>query len=145
MLEPSILIPVGLLAAGALLNFWRGSVPNWLVLAMLGAFPVYALSSGMASADLGWHVLAFVITFAIVIVLFALGLMGGGAGKLVSATVLWLAPSAVLWFLLLAVGVGVLVLVASQFMAKQQAYMMASRCAGVVATIGALFLVVPAA
>jgi Flp pilus assembly protein protease CpaA len=145
MLEPSILIPAALLAVGALFNFWRGLVPNWLVLSMVGAFPIYALSSGMALGDFGWHLLAFLITLAVVLLLFVLGLMGGGAGKLLSATVLWLPPSAVSWFLLLAVGVGVLILIASQFMSKKPASLMASRFAGVVATLGALFLVVPAA
>jgi prepilin peptidase CpaA len=145
MLEPSILIPAGLLAVGALFNFWRGSVPNRLVVPMLVAFPIYAFWSGMDYGDMGLHALSFIITLAIAVVLFALGLMGGGAGKLVSATALWLAPSAVLWFLLVAVCLGIVILVAGQFMVATRARLMASRFAGVVATIGALFLVVPVA
>jgi prepilin peptidase CpaA len=145
MLEPSVLIPVVLLVVGAAVNFWRGTVPNWLVLPMLAAFPLFGLWAGMPFADMGWHVLAFVITFAVVIGLFALGLMGGGAGKLVAATALWLPPSMVLWFLLLAVGLGVAFLVAGQYMTAKRAKVVANRFAGVVATIGALFLAMPGA
>ncbi len=145
MLEPSILIPVALLALGALFNFWRGTVPNWLVLPMLAAFPLYALWAGMAPGDMGWHALAFVITFAVVIALFALGLMGGGAGKLIAATALWLPPAMVMWFLLIAVGFGVAFLVAGQFMTAERAKVVASRFAGVIAMVGAAFLVMPGA
>ena len=145
MLEPSILIPVVLLAVGALFNFWRGTVPNWLVLPMLAAFPVYGLLSGMALGGMGWHAFAFIITFAVVITLFALGLMGGGAGKLIAATALWLPPDMVMWFLLIAVGLGVAFLVAGQFMTAERAKIMASRFAGVVAMVGAAFLVMPGA
>ena len=145
MLEPSIFIPVAMLAAGALFNFWRGTVPNWLVLSMLAAFPFFGLWAGMPFADMGWHALAFLVTFAVVIGLFALGLMGGGAGKLVAATALWLPPAMVLWFVLLAVGLGVAFLIAGQFMTAPRAKVMASRFAGIMATIGALFLVMPGA
>lgn len=145
MLEPSVIIPAGLLAVAALLNLWKGIVPNWLAIAMLASFPAYALWTGMALGDIGWHALAFAITFVVVIGLFALGLMGGGAGKLIAATALWLPPASVLWFLLLAVGLGVAFLVAGQMMQAERGKAMAARFAGVVAMIGAAFLVLPAA
>lgn len=139
------MIPVGLLGVAALLNLWKGMVSNWLVLAMLAAFPVFALWSGMMLGDIGWHVLAFAITFAVVIGLFAVGLMGGGAGKLIAATALWLPPASVLWFLLIAAGLGVAFLIAGQAMKAEHGKAMAARFAGVVAMVGAAFLVLPAA
>lgn len=145
MLEPSVIIPVGLLAVAALLNLWKGMVPNWLVIAMLAAFPAYALWTGMAMGDIGWHALAFAITFAVVIALFAVGLMGGGAGKLIAATALWLPPASVLWFLLIAVALGVAFLVAGQLMQAERGKAMAARFAGVMAMVGAAFLMLPAA
>lgn len=145
MLEPSVIIPVGLLAVAALLNLWKGIVPNWLVIVMLVAFPIFAVWTGMALGDLGWHTLAFVITFAVVIGLFAVGLMGGGAGKLIAATALWLPPASVLWFLLLAVGLGVAFLIAGHMVQASRGKAMATRFAGIVAMIGAAFLVLPVA
>ncbi|MEZ5926108.1 MAG: hypothetical protein R3D57_17195 [Hyphomicrobiaceae bacterium] len=145
MLESSILIPVGILAAGALFNFWRGTVPNWLIAALVLAFPAFGLWAGMSLADMGWHALAFLITFAVVIGLFAIGLMGGGAGKLIAATALWLPPATVMWFLLIAVGLGAAFLIAGQFMKADRAKAMASRFAGVIAMVGAVFLAYPGA
>ena len=129
MLEPSVMIPVGLLAVAALLNLWKGIVPNRLVIAMLVAFPAFALWSGMAMSDIGWHMLALVVTFAVVIGLFAVGLMGGGAGKLIAATALWLPPASGLWFLLLALGLGIAFLVACRMVTAKRGKAMASRFA----------------
>ncbi len=136
----TIATPIVLLALGAAFNLWRGTVPNWLVIALVAAFPVTAFVSGMSLADTGWHLLAFVLVLAGVLALFALGLVAGGAGKLMAATALWMTPGAALWFLAGGVGIGIGFLIAAQMLPSARAKLLGTRFAAVVSALGAVFL-----
>ncbi len=140
----TIATPLVLLALGAAFNLWRGTVPNWLVIALVAAFPVTAFVSGMSLADTGWHLLAFVLVLAGVLGLFALGLVAGGAGKLMAATALWMTPGVALWFLAGGVGIGIGFLIAAQMLPSARAKLLGTRFAAVVSALGAAFLLAAA-
>jgi prepilin peptidase CpaA len=144
MLTSFLAPPLVLLALGAGLNIWKGTVPNWLVIALLAAFPVMAVSTGLSWGDIGWHLLAFVLVLAAVLGLFALGLVAGGAGKLIAAISLWMTVGQALWFLAGAVGIGIGFLIAAQVLPGEKAKAMGTRFASVVSALGAVFLVLGA-
>lgn len=71
------------------------TIPNWLSLAYVGAFPFIALFMGYPLADTGWHMLAGVIALAVCFGLFSIGVFGGGDAKLIPAVMIWIGPAAV--------------------------------------------------
>jgi prepilin peptidase CpaA len=66
------------------------TIPNFLPLALLGAFVVFAAVTRMHAPAIGIHALAGLMGLALGFALFAFGLFGGGDAKLLAATVLWL-------------------------------------------------------
>lgn len=87
-------------------------IPNWISLAIAGAFAVAAVASGMAWAAVGWHVLASVMVFTVGAILFHYGAMGGGDVKLMTAAALWTGLSGgVVLVLLVSLYGGVLTLI----------------------------------
>jgi prepilin peptidase CpaA len=69
------------------------TIGNKLNLAIAAAAPLYWWASGMALwPDMAWQLGFAVIIAAILIGIFALGLLGGGDIKLLGALALWLTP-----------------------------------------------------
>ena len=66
------------------------TIPNFLTLALMAVFGVFALAAGLSPADIGWHVLAGFAGLFVGFTLFALGFIGGGDAKLFAAVLLWL-------------------------------------------------------
>jgi len=66
------------------------TIPNFLSLALLAAFAMFAVAAGLTFTMIGWHLLAGLLGLSIGITLFALGYIGGGDAKLFAAVVLWL-------------------------------------------------------
>jgi prepilin peptidase CpaA len=88
-----LLVIVVLPALLALVAGWdlaSYTIPNRLQLALVAAFVVFVLVTGMAPALLGWHLLAGFLGLAVGFTLFALGFIGGGDVKLFAAVALWL-------------------------------------------------------
>jgi prepilin peptidase CpaA len=83
-----ILFPA-LLVAAAVYDLGSFTIPNRIQIALLAAFVIFALASGMATQAFGWHVLAGFIGLAIGFTLFALGYVGGGDAKLFACVTLW--------------------------------------------------------
>lgn len=77
------------------------TIPNFLSLALLALFAVFAATSGMAPGEIGTHALAGLVGLAIGFALFAFGLIGGGDAKLFAVIVLWLGFSDLLDFVLM--------------------------------------------
>jgi prepilin peptidase CpaA len=67
-------------------------LPNGLVAAYAGLFPLYAWASGMGWAQVGWHAAFGITAFAFTILLFVLRILGGGDVKLWGAIMLWAGP-----------------------------------------------------
>ena len=79
-----------LLAAAAGWDIASFTIPNFLSLALLGAFAVFAVAAGLSFTVIGWHILAGFLGLLIGFTLFAIGHVGGGDAKLFAAVVLWL-------------------------------------------------------
>lgn len=70
-------------------------IDNWLNAGIALGAPLFWLASGMGFADIGWQVGIAAGSFLIFALMFAIGWMGGGDVKLLSALALWIQP---LWF-----------------------------------------------
>jgi prepilin peptidase CpaA len=79
-----------LLAAAAGWDIASFTIPNFLTLAVLGAFAAFAAAAGLSFAMIGWHLLAGFLGLLIGFTLFTLGYVGGGDAKLFAAVALWL-------------------------------------------------------
>lgn len=84
-----VVLPL-LLAAAAGWDMASFTIPNFLSLALVVLFAVFAVSAGLTSAAIGWHLLAGFLGLFIGFTLFALGYIGGGDAKLFAAVALWL-------------------------------------------------------
>jgi prepilin peptidase CpaA len=66
------------------------TIPNFLPLALLGAFVVFIVVTRMHAPAIGIHALAGLAGLTLGFTLFAFGLIGGGDAKLFAMIVLWL-------------------------------------------------------
>jgi prepilin peptidase CpaA len=78
------------------------TIPNFLTLALIAAFAIFAIAAGLSAADIGWHLLAGFAGLFVGFTLFALGFIGGGDAKLFAAVLLWLGLTDFLPYALLA-------------------------------------------
>ena len=92
-------LATGLLVA-AITDLQRRQIDNWLTAAIAACAPLFWLSTGLSLGGMGIHLVVALGTFAILAVLFALQLMGGGDVKLLTALSLWIEP---FWYLQLVV------------------------------------------
>jgi prepilin peptidase CpaA len=93
-----LLIFPALVIAGGLKDITSYTIPNWISLALIGAFPLAALVVGLPLSAIGWQVAVGVGALAAGMTMFALGWIGGGDAKLFAAAGLWLGWPAALPF-----------------------------------------------
>lgn len=67
-------------------------LPNGLVALHALAFLPYAYAAGLTWPELGGHIGVALVTFAITLLFFSLGWLGGGDVKLWSSVMLWAGP-----------------------------------------------------
>ena len=91
MIEAAILVifPFCMVHA-ALSDAVSMTIANRLSLLLAGSFLVLAPFTGMEWSAYAWHVGAGVLVLAVTFAVFALGGMGGGDAKLLSATAVWM-------------------------------------------------------
>jgi len=65
------------------------TIPNRISLALAIAFLVLAPAFGLPFTQIGMHLAAASVVFAVCFALFALNIMGGGDAKLLAAAALW--------------------------------------------------------
>ena len=101
------IISYGLLAGlaialilAAFTDLRRRQIDNWLNLAIAIGAPLFWLSSGLPLIDIGFQFAVALAAFVVLAGLFALGAMGGGDVKLLTALALWIQPA---WFLKLVI------------------------------------------
>ena len=82
------LLPI-LAILAALKDLTSYTIPNWISLALAGAFVLVAVAAGLPLQTVGAHVAAGFLALLAGMVLFALGWIGGGDAKLLSACCLW--------------------------------------------------------
>ena len=92
-----LLLPVALLYAAAM-DVLTMTIPNRISLALIAGFPLAAFLAGLSMHDVLMHVAAFAVMLAFCIALFAFNALGGGDGKLLAATALWLGMDHLLSF-----------------------------------------------
>jgi prepilin peptidase CpaA len=76
------------------------TIPNWIPIALIAAFPLGALAAHLSLGAVGLHAGVGAGALVLGMVLFALGWIGGGDAKLFAAAGLWLGWPASLTFLL---------------------------------------------
>jgi prepilin peptidase CpaA len=84
-----LLLPAALIAAAGW-DIATYTIPNFIQLVLLAAFPVFALVVGMPFAAFGYHALAGLLGLLFGFTLFAFGFIGGGDAKLFACVALWL-------------------------------------------------------
>ena len=107
MLESIVLLACCALFSVALVSdLTRRWIPNSVPLGLLGLFVLYILlTDAHPMAPLWAHVLTGAALLLVGFVLFALGGLGGGDGKLMAAAGLWIGPYDITFFL---IGLGLL-------------------------------------
>jgi prepilin peptidase CpaA len=91
-----------LLATAAGWDLASFTIPNFLSLALLGAFVLFVLAAHLSAPVIGAHLLAGFLGLTIGFTLFALGYIGGGDAKIFAGVTLWLGFSDLLNYALLA-------------------------------------------
>lgn len=66
------------------------TIANRVSILLIAAFAVLAPLTGMDWATYGWHFLAGALVLSVTFGLFAVGAMGGGDAKLLTATSIWM-------------------------------------------------------
>jgi prepilin peptidase CpaA len=84
-----VALPV-LLAAAAGWDLASFTIPNFINIAVIAVFPLFALAAGLSLETVGLHLLAGFAGLAIGFLFFALGYIGGGDAKLFAGVALWL-------------------------------------------------------
>lgn len=106
-----LILFAGLVVVAGLKDVTSYTIPNWISLALIAAFPVAALAAGV-----GWSAVGLCLAFglgALVVgmAMFAFGWVGGGDAKLLAACALWLGwPAGVAFLLSTALAGGALTL-----------------------------------
>lgn len=99
----------GLVLFGAIRDLISYTIPNWISLAIIGLFPVAALSAGMSLPTVGLHLGIGVAVLVAAMAMFALRWIGGGDAKMFAAAALWMGwPMVVDFVLWTAISGGVL-------------------------------------
>ena len=80
------------LLIAAITDWRRRQIDNKLTAAIAVGAPLFWWASGFSLTDIGWQLGVALAAFAILAGLFALGWMGGGDVKLISALALWIKP-----------------------------------------------------
>ena len=115
------------LAIAAFSDLFTMTIPNRVSAILIGAFIVVAPLAGLSLAIIGMHLLAGVVVFAVCFTLFALGIMGGGDAKLLTASAVWFGfNSSLMTFVLYVSIVGGLLTLLILMMRKQENAILAS-------------------
>ena len=85
-----LLIFPGLMAFAAMMDLFTMTIPNRISILLVGTFAVVAPLTGMGWEEYFIHLGTGFAVLAVGILLFALGLLGGGDAKLLAAASLWL-------------------------------------------------------
>ena len=88
-------LAIALLVA-AFTDFRHRKIDNWLTAAIALGAPLFWFAMGLSLPEIGWQIGIAIASFAVLAGLFALGAMGGGDVKLLTALALWFPWQAIL-------------------------------------------------
>ena len=100
-LLPLVIFPL-LMAFAAFSDLFTMRISNKLVLVLVAAFVALALFVGLPLEVIGIHFAVAAGVLAVALLFFSLGWIGGGDGKLIAATALWLGLGVLLPYLIYA-------------------------------------------
>lgn len=101
-----LMVCCALMAAAVVFDLLHRQVPNTVPVALVGLFVLHVAVTGHRDMVPLWaHVLTGVVLLVVGFVLFLMGVLGAGDGKLMAAAALWVGPADVGSFLF---GVGLL-------------------------------------
>ncbi|MBI1686008.1 A24 family peptidase [Caulobacter hibisci] len=95
-----LIVFAGLVVVAGLKDITSYTIPNWISLALIAAFPIGALAGGIGWASAGVCLALGVGVLLVGLAMFAFGWFGGGDAKLLAVCALWLGWPAGLSFLL---------------------------------------------
>ncbi|MET0274121.1 MAG: prepilin peptidase [Phenylobacterium sp.] len=95
-----VLIFPALVIVGALRDATSYTIPNWISLGLIAAFPLAGLALGLPLGAMAMHAGVGAAALAAGMAMFAMRWIGGGDAKLLAASALWLGWPAALTFLL---------------------------------------------
>ena len=98
-------LAIALLVA-AVTDLRRRQIDNWLNVAVAAAAPLFWLATGLSLGGVGWQLAMASGAFVICGGFFAMGWMGGGDVKLLTALALWIPPTQFLSLLIVMALVG---------------------------------------
>ncbi len=90
----------GLLCYAACTDIASLTIPNWISIALAGAFPILALATGINAISVGAHLAFGLGALAVGFFLFQANIIGGGDAKLIAAVCVWTGFGAYVPFLL---------------------------------------------
>jgi prepilin peptidase CpaA len=115
------------LALAAFSDLFTMTIPNRVSAILLGAFFLVAPFAGLDLGQIGFHMAAAVLVFAVCFCLFAVKVMGGGDAKLLTACAVWFGLNASLVAFLVYVSIfGGLLTIAVLLLRKQENAILAS-------------------
>lgn len=83
-----LILPICLVLA-SLTDFLEMKIPNRIPALLAASFVVILPFSGLNLVEVGWHLAAALMVFAVCFMLFAFNVMGGGDAKILTAAALW--------------------------------------------------------
>jgi prepilin peptidase CpaA len=90
MLTAAILVIFPLcMAITAFSDLFTMTIPNRVSIILIAGFLLIAPFTGLGLVEIGYHLIAGLIVFAIVFALFAFNAMGGGDAKVLTASAIW--------------------------------------------------------
>ena len=92
----------GLFMLAGIYDVLTGRIPDWISVSLVAGFVAYSLLAGFSVEKMAWHAAIGLLVFFAGFIVFFLGWMGGGDGKLAAAGALWLGPALIQKFLFIA-------------------------------------------
>jgi Flp pilus assembly protein protease CpaA len=139
-----IWLGIAFLGVAAYLNWRCTTVPNWLLaLFLLSFFPVAGLS-GMSLDEVALRCAVFGAMLLAVLLLFIRDMIGGGAGKLVAVTALWLPLPMVPWFSIVCVGLVGALCLAMRYGGGRWMEVIGEKFASIIGVVGIVLLAIAA-
>lgn len=83
----------GLFMLAGIYDVLTGRIPDWISVSLVAVFLAYSFLIGFSIETVAWHAAIGLLVFFAGFVVFALGWMGGGDGKLAAAGALWFGPA----------------------------------------------------
>ena len=102
----ALIVFPALMAYAAASDLLTMTIPNKVSLALVIAFAVFAVGSGLPWQTVAMHVAAGILVLTVAFGLFAFGWIGGGDAKLAAATALWLGFNTLMEYLVISTVAG---------------------------------------